>query len=230
MWFGCGFGHFPGAIDRDKKQTHHKKTRSKTKTTAKPQKTTVKPRRLRETTVACGFSTLTQCCQVLCVVSLYGWLWLWLWLWLCVVVCGSWCGRGCGTLNPPPPPSTPCVRPKRLCVYIRTVPVCMVQQVHMFYTYGRGAGTHADVLNVYTEAFWMDTREGVIASSACQKWPRRVITWNQRFTKSNHWMLPIFSLRIGQEQHVFDSSNHSHYLMQLLSSSYPEGKCGGNQL
>ena len=221
MWFGCGFGHFLGAIDRDKKHTHHKKTRSKTKTTAKPQKTTVEPRRLRETTVACGFSTLTQCCQVLCVVV------VWLAVAVAVVVCGrvrvvvwSWLWHA---------ETTPCVHPKRLCVYIRTVPVCTGQQVHMFFSYGRGAGTHADVLNVYTEAFWMDTREGVIASSACQKWPRRVITWNQRFTKSN-WMLPIFSLRIGQEQHVFDSSNHSHYLMQLLSSSYPEGKCGGNQL
>ena len=37
----------------------------------------------------------------------------------------------------------------------------------MFYTCGRGADTHGDVLNVHTDAFWMDTRlvSGVIASS-----------------------------------------------------------------
>ena len=35
----------------------------------------------------------------------------------------------------------------------------------------------------------------------------------ERFTESNHWMLPISSLRIGREQHVPYSSNHSpHHL------------------
>ena len=53
----------------------------------------------------------------------------------------------------------------------------------------------------------------------------------QRFTKSNHWISPFFlSLRISREQHDPDSSNHSLYPIKLLSSSYPEGKCRGNQL
>ena len=43
-------------------------------------------------------------------------------------------------------------------------------------------------------------------------------------------MLPIFSLRIGREQHVPDSSNHSLYLVKLFSFSNLEGHCGGNQL
>ena len=47
--------------------------------------------------------------------------------------------------------------------------------------------------------------------------------------QSNHWMLPIQILRIGQEQHVPDSSNHSLYLIKLFNSSYPEGNSGVNQ-
>ena len=41
------------------------------------------------------------------------------------------------------------------------------------------------------------------------------------FTGSKHRILPISSLRKDREQHVPDSSNHSLYLMKLLSSSYP---------
>ena len=37
-------------------------------------------------------------------------------------------------------------------------------------------------------------------------------------------------MRIGQEQHVPDSCNHSLYLTKLFNSSYPEGNFGGNQL
>ena len=48
----------------------------------------------------------------------------------------------------------------------------------------------------------------------------------QRFTKSNHWMLHIQSLRTSREQHVPDSSDHSQYLIKLLYSSSPEGNCG----
>ena len=52
----------------------------------------------------------------------------------------------------------------------------------------------------------------------------------QRFTKSNHWILQISSLRKGREQNVSDSSNHSLHLMKLFNSSSPEGNVGGNQL
>ena len=41
--------------------------------------------------------------------------------------------------------TSPCVRSERPSVYW--------QQAHMFHTCGLGAGTHADVLNVHTEAF-----------------------------------------------------------------------------
>ena len=39
----------------------------------------------------------------------------------------------------------------------------------------------------------------------------------------NPWMLPIFSLRKGRTRNVPDSSNHSLYLIKMLSSN-PEGK------
>ena len=48
--------------------------------------------------------------------------------------------------------------------------------------------------------------------------------------QSNHWILPILSLRTGREQHVPDSSKHSLYLIKLLSCSYPEKNFGGNHL
>ena len=38
------------------------------------------------------------------------------------------------------------------------------------------------------------------------------------------------SLRTNREQHVPDSSNHSLYLMKLLTSTCPERNVGGNQL
>ena len=45
----------------------------------------------------------------------------------------------------------------------------------------------------------------------------------QRFTKSSLWILPILSLRIGRTRNVPDSSNHSLFLIKMLSSN-PEGK------
>ena len=47
--------------------------------------------------------------------------------------------------------------------------------------------------------------------------------------QSNHWILPIWSLRKVREQRVPESSNHSRFLMKLFSSSNPEGNSGGNQ-
>ena len=76
----------------------------------------------------------------------------------------------------------------------------------------------------------MDTRARgeVIASSVYQNLPTppRAPEVQQR----NPWMLTISSLRKGREQRVAKSSNRSKYLMKLLSSSCPEGNCGGNQL
>ena len=101
---------------------------------------------------------------------------------------------------------------------------------------GRFKRTHGHVLNLHTR----ERVERVIANSAYPKWP----TWSyhvpQRFTESNTWIFPIFkyenrcypclSLSLCREQHVPHSSNLSFYLMKLLSSSYPEGNVGGNQL
>ena len=60
---------------------------------------------------------------------------------------------------------------------------------------------------------------GVVVSSAYQNLP----TWGCHLTpevnKRNPWILPIFSLRIGREQHVADSSNHSLCLIELFSFS-----------
>ena len=44
--------------------------------------------------------------------------------------------------------------------------------------------------------------------------------------QSNLWILPIQSLRIGREQHVSDSCNHSLHLIKLINSTYPEGRFG----
>ena len=53
-----------------------------------------------------------------------------------------------------------------------------------------------------------------------KKSPRRVLTWPHKFTERNHWILPIQGLRTGREQHVPESSNHSLYLVKLLSSIF----------
>ena len=47
---------------------------------------------------------------------------------------------------------------------------------------------------------------------------------HQRSTESNHWILPTQTLRVGPKQHVPDPRDHSRYLIQLFSSSYPAGK------
>ena len=82
---------------------------------------------------------------------------------------------------------------------------------------------HGDVLNLHTGA----GSSSVLLAKICS---RRLITSLQRFTKEPLGPFPFSSLRIGREQHVPDSSNHSLYLMKLLSSTYPEGGVGGNQL
>ena len=97
-------------------------------------------------------------------------------------------------------------------------------------TCGRGAGTHGDVLNVHTEVFGTDTRGrgggkegegGVTVSSANHETAHVELSRaSERFTERNPWFLPIQGLRTGREQHVPDSSNHSLYLMKLLSSTF----------
>ena len=40
---------------------------------------------------------------------------------------------------------------------------------------------------------------------------------HKKFTRSNHWVVPVESLRTGLEQHVADSSNHSLYILNTDS-------------
>ena len=56
--------------------------------------------------------------------------------------------------------------------------------------------------------------------------PRRVITRPRGSPKETLVSFAFSSLRIGREQHVPDSCNHSLYLMSLLNSCSPEGNCG----
>ena len=99
---------------------------------------------------------------------------------------------------------------QNVSVYAGTTRTCVE-------TCTRGAGTHGDVLNPHTEGRGSSS---VLLTSIC---PRMDITWPQRSTTSNHWILQISSLRAGREQHVSDSSNHSLYLMKLFVFSCPEG-------
>ena len=55
-------------------------------------------------------------------------------------------------------PCSPCVRSKHLRVYVQNVSVCPGTTRTCWNTCARDAGIHGDVLNVHTEAFWMDTR------------------------------------------------------------------------
>ena len=106
----------------------------------------------------CLFLFLSPCCVMLCVS-----------LW-------SWCVFGVlrhGEKNVKKKPvytfkTPPCVHSKRPRVYRH--------HAHMYETCGLAAGTHGNVLNVHTEAFWMDTRRGgregvIIASPAYQNLP-----------------------------------------------------------
>ena len=73
---------------------------------------------------------------------------------------------------------------------------------------------------------WVHLLSPIFCSPGCSAWRYHVL---QKFTERNPWILPISSLRIGREQHVPDSSNHSPCLIKLFSFSSPEGDLGGNQ-
>ena len=98
-------------------------------------------------------------------------------------------------------PSSPCVRPKRPRVSVQNVYSVHRQHTHMLkhmcawcrYTRGRFGRTHGDVLNVHTGTLNKHTgaREGVNVSAAHQNWPTLGYHVPQKFTESDHWMLPI---------------------------------------
>ena len=62
-----------------------------------------------------------------------------------------------------------------------------------------------------------------------KKHPHRVFDLVTEVHQRNERILPIFSLRIGREQHVPDSSNHLLCLIKLFSFSNLEEIFGGNQ-
>ena len=66
-------------------------------------------------------------------------------------------------------------------------------------------------------------QRGVIVSSAYQNLPKLGHQKAPEVHQRNPWILPISSLRIGREQHVAESSNHSLCLEKLFSFSNPEG-------
>ena len=99
------------------------------------------------------------------------------------------------------------------------------------------AEKHVRVLTAYTGTFWICRRRRFVHTQGEESSPflftKKSLTWTYHFREvhqKNGRILIISSLRIGRERHVPDSSNHSLYLMKLLSSSYPEGNCGRNQL
>ena len=71
---------------------------------------------------------------------------------------------------------------------------------------------------------------GAIVTSAYQNFALVRSSLGPRGPPRNQWILPIFSMRTGREQHVADFSNSSLCLIKLFSFSNPEGHCGGNQL
>ena len=83
----------------------------------------------------CGWLLVRFHCLAVWLVCLFGFAWA------CVGLCVLGGGEGVYASN-----ASPCVRSKRFRVYRH--------QAHMFHTCGLGAGTHADVLNVYTGFFF----------------------------------------------------------------------------
>ena len=110
---------------------------------------------------------------------------------VCLCVAARWedgeVARTCDTLN-----NSPCIRQKRLRVYIQNVPVCTGTTRTCVSTCARGAGTHGDVLNGHT-------------GERGRRSPSILLTTS----KETRGSYTFFSLRIDREQHVPDSSNHS---------------------
>ena len=72
-----------------------------------------------------------------------------------------------------------------------------------------------DVLNVHT-----GERRGRSSSVLLTKFCPRRFSHAPEVQKRNPWMLPIFSLRIGREQHVAESSFYSLHLNTLFNSRH----------
>ena len=125
---------------------------------------------------------------------------------LCLVLCCGVCARGvvwCDTLK------ITCVRPKR--PHVNRPYARMLKHIRAWcqYTRGRFGRTHGDVLEGYTMGSGEKGSSSILLTKIC---PRRVMCF--RGTSL------LFGLRMGREQHVPDSSDHSLFLMKLFSSSF----------
>ena len=112
---------------------------------------------------------------------------------VCLCVCVCVCVR-CGTLKNV---KNPCVRSKRLRVYIQNVPVFAGTTRTCVSTCARGAGAHGDVLRRFERTHGdvlngpTGGREGVIVSSAYQNSPTYGHHVLQRFTKETNGSYPF---------------------------------------
>ena len=136
---------------------------------------------------------------------------------VCVFVCAP-CVLRCvwrlGTQKKKPP----CVDSKRPRVYRHHAHMCYHMRAWCRHTRGRSESKHGGSLDGHTGR---ERGGGVTVSSAHRNLDLGLSRASERFTERNPWISQIFSLRIGREQHVPESSNHSLYLMKLLSSIYP---------
>ena len=131
----------------------------------------------------------------------------------CVALCCVWCGvwRGLARRKKPS-----CVDSKRPRVYRHHAHMCYHMRAWCRYTRGRFESTHGGRTHG-GEGMKGGRGRGVTVSSANHEMAHVELSLaSQRFTGRNHWFFPIQGLRTGREQHVFESSNHSLYLMKLL--------------
>ena len=140
-----------------------------------------------------------------------------------VVCCGAVCVTVCTFKNASVCTfkTPPCVRSKRLRVYRHHARMCYHMRAWCRYTRGRFERTHGGFWDGHTEEKGGKEGEGsgVTVSSANHETAHVELSRAlERFTVRNPWFLPIQGLRTSREQHVPESSNHSLYLMKLLSS------------
>ena len=138
---------------------------------------------------------------------------------VCVCVCGVHAEKHRVSTQ-----HVPCVRSKRPRVCRQHAHMCFNMCACCRHTRGRFERTHVDVLSGHTE------KGGNHRQFCLPKFAHIGLSRASEVHKRNPGIFPIFSLRIGREQHVHDSSNHSLFLIKLFSFSYPEGNSGGNQL
>ena len=142
---------------------------------------------------------------------------------VCVSVCVVWCGV-CRVVWHAENPRVP-IQNASVCTF-KTSPCMPATRRTCFSTCARG--THGDVLNVHTESV-LSLHTAVIASSAYQNLPTLNCHVLQRFTESNHWMLPMFK---------FENRSRTTFSRFLQSFSLPDkavklqllwGNAGWNQ-